>query len=121
METPNDFLSASRIGDDDVDAGEELARLHECERVRRPPLRQRHAVVPQRAQVAVHRRRVGGGGSLQAPEREKGKSYIYNIFSRAFRSSMPYKQGVPSSCRLSLVKIDSGVPPSCPAASAELP
>ena len=51
-EMPNDFFAfahPSRVGDDDVDAGEELARLHEGERMRRPPLRQRHAVVPQRA------------------------------------------------------------------------
>ena len=68
LENPDVFLSASRIGDDDVDPGEELARLHEGERVRRTSLRQRHAVVPQRAQIAVYRRRVGRGGALQAPE-----------------------------------------------------
>ena len=67
LENPNVFLSASRIGDDDVDPGEEFARLHEGERVRRAPLRQRHAVVAQRAQVHVHRRRVGRARALQAP------------------------------------------------------
>ena len=71
------FVHPSRIGDDDVDAGEELARLHEGERVRRAPLRQRHAVVPQRAQVAIHRRRVGRGGALQAPEGGKAGGNIY--------------------------------------------
>ena len=64
----NGSLFSSRVGDDDVDAGKELARLHEGERVRRPSLRQRHAVIPQRAQVAVDSRRVGGGGALQTPE-----------------------------------------------------
>ena len=72
------FAHPSRVGDDDVDAGEELSRLHEGERVRRAPLRQRHAVVPQRAQVAVHRRRVGRGGALQAPEGRNDNSFHHS-------------------------------------------
>lgn len=42
------------VGDDDLDAGQQFAGLHQAEAVRRAPLHQRHPVVPQRPQVHVH-------------------------------------------------------------------
>ena len=53
------------VGDDDVDSGQQLARLHERERVRRAALSQSDAVVPQSAQVDVDSRRVGGARALE--------------------------------------------------------
>ncbi len=53
------------VGDDDVEPGQQLARLHQGQRVRRASLGQRDAVVAQRPQVHVHGRRVGGTRALK--------------------------------------------------------
>ena len=59
---------ALRLGvrDDDIDAGKELAGLHEREGVGTASLNQRDSVVPQSSQVDEDRGGVWGGGSLQA-------------------------------------------------------
>ena len=49
----------------DLDAGQQFARLGEAEAVRCAAFDERHAVVAQRAQVHVHRRRVRTRSSLQ--------------------------------------------------------
>ena len=46
------------VGDDDVDARHELARLEQTQTVRTSLLDERHAVVAQRARVDVHLTRV---------------------------------------------------------------
>lgn len=64
------------VGDDDSDAGQKFAALHQRDGMGRTLLHQRHTVVPERARVHVHRAGVGRGGTLKAKQVNSCREYL---------------------------------------------